>query len=513
MTNDTSKQEPLEVAEMRTVGNVSGKVYTDYFRAGGNWCTIFIVAMLCIIKQFAASGSDFFLAQWINIEENYMSQTDNGVVEDPNSPLTRMQCIYSGLIVLTIIITLIRSWTFFWTCMRASNGRVLNRFSKDIGAVDEMLPAAFIDCLQIDIALLGIIIVVITANVWLLILTVLIGIVFYYMRIFYLATSRSVKRLEGITRSPVFAHLSATLQRLSTIHAFGAEAILTKEFNNYQDIHSSAWYIFISTSRAFWAITQSTNLIRWFQWGMRQSAEMENHMERILEYSESHLKSVPDRKPKSEWPQESQIEFKNTFLRYPPLEPPELKNLGLHNLRSRINIIPREPFLFSGSLRRNLDPFDSYMDESLWRALEEVELKEMGLGAHINEGGSNLSVGQWQLVCLVRAIVRNYPILVLDEATANVDPRTDELIQTTTRKKFEKCTVLTIAHRLNTVMDSDRILVMDVGNVVEFDHPHMLLQKDTGYLKSMVQETGKAMAEVLASIAHNCYRNRGFTAF
>ncbi|XP_018375250.1 PREDICTED: probable multidrug resistance-associated protein lethal(2)03659 [Trachymyrmex cornetzi] len=191
----------------------------------------------------------------------------------------------------------------------------------------------------------------------------------------------------------------------------------------------------------------------------------------------------------------------------------DTSQIGLHDLRSKISIIPPEPFLLSGSLRWNLDPFDSYMDEPLWRALEEVELKEMGLEAHINEGGSNLRVGQRQLVCLARAIVRNNPLLVLDEATANVDPRTDELIQTTIRKKFEKCTVLTIANRLNTVMDSDRILVMDAGEKTLHDHPHMLLQKDTGYLKSIVQETGMVMAEVLASVAHNCYQNRGFTAF
>ncbi|XP_020285395.1 probable multidrug resistance-associated protein lethal(2)03659 isoform X2 [Pseudomyrmex gracilis] len=628
MTNDTSKEEPEELAEMRSKGNVSGKVYGGYFSAGGNCCVIFMVSMLCILTQLAASGGDFFIARWVEIEEHYVNQTDDGIVVDSRSPLTRDQCIYifTGLTALTIGVTLIRSFTFFGTCMRASmrlhdrmfrsisratmrffntntSGRVLNRFSKDMGAVDEILPTALIDCIQIGLSLLGIIVVVAIANVWLLIPTVIIGIVFYYLRVFYLATSRSVKRLEGITRSPVFAHLSATLQGLPTIRAFEAEEILTKEFDRHQDLHSSAWFIFIASSRAFgfWldifcvlyivlvtmsflvlnnygrgsmdggyvglAITQTLGITGMFQWGMRQSAELENQMtsvERILEYSkvesEPPLESTPEKKPKNEWPEEGKIEFKSVFLRYAPTEPPVLKNLsfvifprekigivgrtgagkssliqalfrlaemegaieidgvntneiGLHDLRSKISIIPQEPFLFSGTLRRNLDPFDSYTDHLLWQALEEVEMKEMGLESHINEGGSNLSVGQRQLVCLARAIVRNNPILVLDEATANVDPRTDELIQTTIRRKFEKCTVLTIAHRLNTVMDSDRILVMDAGSAVEFDHPHVLLQKETGYLKSMVLETGKAMADALTNVARESYNSRSSTTF
>ncbi|XP_025993846.1 probable multidrug resistance-associated protein lethal(2)03659 [Solenopsis invicta] len=627
-TNGTSTQkEPEEVAETRTAGSISGQVFTDYFRAGGNWCIIFLVALLCILAQLTASGGDYFLSAWTKIEEKYMNKTDDVIVENPEAAFTRMQCIYifTALIVLTICFTLIRSFFFFWTSMQASihlhdrmfrsisratmrffntntSGRILNRFSKDVGAVDELLPTAFIDSIQIGLTLLGIIVVVAVANVWLLIPTVVIGIIFYYLRIFYLTTSRNIKRLEGVTRSPVFAHLSATLQGLPTIRAFEAEEILTKEFDNHQDLHSSAWFLFIGSSRAFgfWldvfcviyiifvtlsflvlnfydpgthdgarvglAITQSIGLTGMFQWGMRQSAELENQMtsvERILEYnkveSEPPLESAPGKKPNAEWPPEGKIEFKNVFLRYAPLEPPVLKNLsfvilprekigivgrtgagkssliqavfrlaeidglieidqidtasiGLHDLRSKISIIPQEPFLFSGTLRRNLDPFDMYMDAPLWQALEEVELKEMGLEAHVNEGGSNLSVGQRQLVCLARAIVRNNPILVLDEATANVDPRTDELIQTTIRNKFEKCTVLTIAHRLNTVMDSDRILVMDAGTAVEFDHPYVLLQKETGYLKSMVQETGKAMAEALIAIARECYEKRGFTS-
>lgn len=341
------------------------------------------------------------------------------------------------------------------------------------------------------------------------------------------------------------------------------------------------------------AITQCIGLTGMLQWGVRQTAEMENQMtsvERVLEYSklehEPPLDSEPDKKPPKEWPTQGKVEFKHMFLRYDRAEPPVLRDLnfviqprakigivgrtgagksslistlfrlayidgdiyiddiptstlGMHDLRSKISIIPQEPVLFSGRLRENLDPFDEYPDHVLWQALEEVELKEAvdemagGLNSKMSEGGTNFSVGQRQLVCLARAIVRNNQILVLDEATANVDPQTDVLIQETIRKKFANCTVLTIAHRLNTVMDSDKVLVMDAGMMVvsgsfknyhffklptlafiiksvqsfsflglqEFDHPHVLLQNWHGHLYSMVQQTGHSTAETLKKIA------------
>jgi ATP-binding cassette subfamily C (CFTR/MRP) protein 4 len=147
-------------------------------------------------------------------------------------------------------------------------------------------------------------------------------------------------------------------------------------------------------------------------------------------------------------------------------------------------------------MRRNLDPFEEYPDDLLWKALEDVKLKDIpalkigGLQSSVASGGSNFSVGQRQLICLARAILRSNKILVLDEATANVDPETDGLIQETIRRKFCDCTVLTIAHRLNTIMDSHKILVLDFGRVAEFDSPHNLLQKHDGIFRGMIYAAG-----------------------
>jgi ABC-type multidrug transport system fused ATPase/permease subunit len=141
-----------------------------------------------------------------------------------------------------------------------------------------------------------------------------------------------------------------------------------------------------------------------------------------------------------------------------------------------------------------LDPFEIYSDTQIWTALEQSHLKhyvkglDAELGHKVAEGGENLSVGQRQLICLARALLRKTKILVLDEATAAVDLETDSLIQTTIRKEFKECTILTIAHRLNTIMDSNRVLVLDKGTIGEFDSPSNLLSNNNSIFYSLAKD-------------------------
>jgi len=190
----------------------------------------------------------------------------------------------------------------------------------------------------------------------------------------------------------------------------------------------------------------------------------------------------------------------------------DIRNVPLHRLRTSVSIIPQDPVLFIGSLRANLDPFDEYSDADVWRALERVQLRTLvdsypgGLLAPMTEGGANVSVGQRQLICLARALLRHTKILVVDEATANVDAQTDALIQRTIRDQFgEKVTVLTIAHRLNTIMDSDKVMVLQNGRLLEYDTPHTLLNNAHSTLSELIDETGATNAQYLrqlAEIAH-----------
>ncbi|KAJ1850901.1 hypothetical protein LPJ57_007980, partial [Coemansia sp. RSA 486] len=150
----------------------------------------------------------------------------------------------------------------------------------------------------------------------------------------------------------------------------------------------------------------------------------------------------------------------------------------------------------------NIDPVGKHSDLEIWQALEHAQLadfvrsKEQGLEFEIDQGGSNFSVGQRQLICLTRALLKRARILVLDEATAAIDNNTDEIIQMSIRKQFKDCTVLTIAHRLNTIADSDKILVIDGGRVAEFDSPQKLLSNPDSIYSQMVEEARNSNSQM-----------------
>ncbi|XP_070850126.1 ATP-binding cassette sub-family C member 4-like [Chaetodon trifascialis] len=615
-----SDQLPVPPAEeTRVEGNVSGRVYLQYFAAGCNPLLLVFVVLLSVVAEVAYVLQDWWLVYWA--KEEFFNSTADSAKHDFNATCSNQQLdltfylsIYSGLTAAAVVFGYARSLVIFHGLVRSSQtlhnrmfsavlrtpvrffdvnpiGRILNRFSKDISQMDSTLPITLVDFYQLFLQNVGV--VVVAASVIPLILIPVVPLLFFflYLRRFYLCTSRDIKRLESTTRSPVFSHLSSSLQGLWTIRAFRAQERLQKAFDAHQDLHSEAWFLFLMTSRWFafrldsicslfitfatfgcillrdgleagevgLVLTYAVTLVGNFQWTMRQSAEVENMMtsvERVVEYAElkSEAPWETEMRPPADWPSRGLVTFDRVNFSYSDDGLPVLKDIsvtfqpnekvgivgrtgagksslvsalfrlaepqgkiyidgvltseiGLHDLRQKMSIIPQDPVLFTDTVRKNMDPFNQHADEDLWKALEEVQLKAAveelpaKLETVLAESGSNFSVGQRQLVCLARAILRKNRILIIDEATANVDPRTDELIQKTIREKFRDCTVLTIAHRLNTIIDSDRILVLDSGTIQELDCPLTLLQNKEGALYKMVQQTGQAEAAALLEAA------------
>ncbi|XP_035718149.1 multidrug resistance-associated protein 4-like isoform X2 [Vespa mandarinia] len=633
---DTNEQEELFLTK-----NIPWKLYVKYFRYGGSWLTLIIFVIISIVTQIITNATDYWVSYWTNLEvirssknktlimnkqEEYRNTIQNTILSnfislDNLGLLTTTSAIYiyTILIVICIITVLVRSIFFMQLCVIASrkihndsfnnllqanmrffhtnpSGRILNRFSKDMGAVDELLPKPMIEVIQISLVTLGIIIIEIIVNYWTIIPFIILGIFTYFIKIIYVRTVQSIKRYESICKSPIFCHVGTTLNGLSTIRSSGkaTQDLLQKKFDYLQDKHTGTWYLLLAASAllglvfdilisfviafiCFYfvlvptdntlsgdvglAISQALIIISMLQYGIKQSIEVIIQMtsvERIFQYMDlPKEKSLIITNPlPPTWPSQGRLILKNVSMRYSPNEPPVLKNLtvtieagwkvgivgrtgagksslisalfrlfseglegeiiidekdtstiDLQQLRSRISIIPQEPILFAASLRYNLDPFKQYDDIHLWDVLREVEFTDIGLNDQILSNGNNLSIGQKQLICLARSMLRKNRIIVLDEATANIDSQTDELIQRTLRTKFVDYTVLCVAHRLNTIIDSNRIIVMDGGEIAEFDHPYELLRnKPNGLFAQMVNNTGRIMSKNLLQQAEMAYR-------
>ncbi|CAH0722571.1 unnamed protein product, partial [Brenthis ino] len=610
-------------AEEKQSGSLRWEVIYGYFTAGGSLFFLLFNISMILLTTASASSADYWVSYWSNQMALYEEEIGSGNM-DPSLDkqvglFTTGQyiMIHGAIVAVIILMTHLRVIPFANLCVNASqklhdsmfstmikgimrffdtssSGRILNRFTKDMGALDETLPRSLLDVFQIYGTLLFILVLNAIVLYWTLIPSFVLMVFFFFFVKLYLRTAQGVKRLEGTTKSPVFGMVTSSLNGIATIRSAGAQQRLVDDFDNHQDLHTWAWNSFLGGGCAFGfyldtmcqiyltciifvflyidfgdiipvgsvglAVTQSNMLTAMLQHGARMLVEFLAQLtsvERVLEYTkietEANLFDGQLALPPS-WPDQGRITFQNVNLKYAMDADPILKNLNLNiesgwkigivgrtgagksslisaifrfafiegkiliddidtsqvskqELRSKISIIPQEPVLFSATIRYNLDPFNIYSDDELWRALEQVDMKSAvpSLDFKVTEGGANFSVGQRQLMCLARAVLRSNKILIMDEATANVDPQTDSFIQQTIRRQFASCTVLTIAHRLNTIMDSDRVLVMSGGEIVEFDHPYILLSDENSHFTSMVKETGETNSTKLFEISRDTY--------
>lgn len=594
--------------EERETGVISWNVLSRYKTAlGGFWVVFVMFATYIMVEVFRVSSSTW-LSYWT----------------DTTSTASHSVLFYNGIYaVLSLGQVLVNLMNSFWVILssltaarRLHNGmldsllrapmsffhgnpigRIINRFAKDTSDIDRNI-AVYTNMFMSSVfqlfstfALIGI---VNTSSLW-AILPLLIA--FYAAYVYYQTTAREVKRLDSITRSPVYAQLGEALNGLATIRAYKAQERMAQF--HAKAVNTNTRFILINMSANRWLairlefigglmiwivatfavlgnqrasdeaafasqmgllLSYALNITSLLTMTLRLASVAENSfnaVERVGTYIEMPPEGAlvnENSRPPPGWPSEGIIEYKDVVMRYRPNLPAVLVGLsvkiqssekvgivgrtgagkssminslfrlveiesgsimidahdihrfGLNDLRKSLGIIPQTPVLFSGSIRFNLDPFNEHNDASIWEALERAHLKDairrssLGLDAEVAESGENFSVGQRQLLSLARALLRRSKILVLDEATAAVDVGTDALIQRTIREEFKSCTMLIIAHRINTIIDCDRILVVDAGRALEMDTPEQLLSDAGSAFSKMVESTGSANAQYLKSI-------------
>uniref|UniRef100_H0ZFW7 ATP binding cassette subfamily C member 3 n=1 Tax=Taeniopygia guttata TaxID=59729 RepID=H0ZFW7_TAEGU len=590
-----SANEKLIQAETTETGTVKLTVFWQYMKAVGPVISLVICFLYCC-QNAAAIGANVWLSDWTN--EPVVNGTQHN---------TAMRIgVYAALGLLQGLIVLICSFTLALGGINAARtlhaallenkfhtpqsfydttptGRIINRFSKDIYIIDEVIPPTILMFLGTFFTSLSTMIVIIASTPLFAVVIIPLAILYFFVQRFYVATSRQLKRLESVSRSPIYSHFSETVSGASVIRAYRRVKAFVDISDSKVDENQKSYYPGIVSNRwlgirvefvgncivlfaALFAVIGRNSLNAGLvglsvsyalqvtlslNWMVRMTSDLETNIvavERIKEYSETETEApwiIEGKRPPENWPSKGDLEFVNYSVRYRKgldlvlkdlnlqvhggekigivgrtgagkssmtlclfrileavkgeikIDGVKISEIGLHDLRSRLTIIPQDPVLFSGTLRMNLDPFNKYSDEEIWKALELSHLKRFVssqpsmLDYECSEGGENLSVGQRQLVCLARALLRKTRILILDEATAAIDLETDDLIQMTIRTQFTDCTVLTIAHRLNTIMDYTRVLVLDNGTIAEFDKPANLIAAK-GIFYSMAKDAGLA---------------------
>lgn len=625
--------------EDRNIGSISRMAFLQYLKSFGGVGVLSFMLLLFSLTQTAKQIAQIWIGKWTthfpeNIEINQGEFLSKNI---------QYSYILFSLSVGTLALTLVRSGILAILAVISSRrlherllervlhakmyffdtnppGRILNRFSKDIDNIDMPLPIALQDVLQAAALTLGSLVTVCIAIPWLLIAMVPVVMSFLVLQTVYKRSSRELKRLDGISFSPIYSEFVQSFNGLSTIRAFKSEAVFSSTFDDLVDRNQAAYWCFQIAGR--WlgfrldvitgfiifctatvalavagnvdvgltgiALAECVIMTNTFQWGVRQAAELENlftSVERVVRMAEEtpmegpydsvqgmqgernnlDIASKVCNDDDDVWPNDSIIKFDNVFMKYREnlpfvlngvsfvtrsrerigivgrtgsgkssifsclfriteisngsilIDGKDISTMGLKQLREAMTIVPQDPVQFNGTIRYNLDPMGTKSDPEIWDAIDRVSMKEKienlsktgslenfndGLDMTVLQKGGNFSAGEQQLLSLARAILTESKIVVLDEASSSIDNHTDSLIQKTIRDQFHNRTVLTIAHRLRTIMDSDRILVVDCGKVVEFDTPRHLLSANGAFTK-MVMNTGINESGFLTSLAYN----------
>ncbi|KAF9276165.1 hypothetical protein BGZ68_010215 [Mortierella alpina] len=612
-------------------GKVGWRIVMIYAKAAS-----YVNAMICLIffilTQACHISTNFWLRYWITDMEDRERDGQEG------RPTSFYLTGYGMLVVLYMCFNVIVNYFTEVMCgIRASNvlfdrlltrvlrlpmsffdttpmGRIVNRFSSDMNAIDTQLPDEWNDFFVLTSIIAGTLFVIAYSTPAFLIAIPPFAFTYMWIQDYFVKSSGSLKRLVSVSKSPLYQHFSETLTGVSTIRVMkGLKDQFIRENEVRGDLITSRlnafnldnrWLqirlevlggitIFTSASLAVWnagrldpsivglALSYALNMVGMIGFLVRAYSQVQCvlvSVERVDEYSEkpTEAPTVTGVRLPPNWPDQGRVVFKNYSARYREgldlvvknvsftVQPTEkvgivgrtgagkssltlalfriieaadsywakasdpscgvkkqledatalysevnggggsieidgidISTLGLDALRQHLSIIPQDPTLFAGTIRHNLDPFETQSDKDLWEALERAHLKDHistlpgGLSFEVAQNGENFSVGQRALICLARALLRKTKVLILDEATAAVDVETDDLIQKTLRREFQDRTVLTIAHRIKTVMDSDKILVLEKGRVQEFDAPKVLLRKHDSLFYQLAEQAGE----------------------